>query len=52
MGSARRDALRQTYATFAHALPKLKIMLATYFGGLGDNLDTALSLPVAGLHID
>jgi 5-methyltetrahydropteroyltriglutamate--homocysteine methyltransferase len=27
-------------------------MLATYFGGLGDNLDTALSLPVAGLHID
>jgi 5-methyltetrahydropteroyltriglutamate--homocysteine methyltransferase len=52
MGSARRDALRQSYATFAHALPKLKIMLATYFGGLGDNLDTALSLPVAGLHID
>jgi 5-methyltetrahydropteroyltriglutamate--homocysteine methyltransferase len=49
---ATRDALRQTYATFAHALPKLQIMLATYFGGLGDNLDTALSLPVAGLHID
>jgi 5-methyltetrahydropteroyltriglutamate--homocysteine methyltransferase len=49
---ATRDALRQTYATFAHTLPKLKIMLATYFGGLGDNLDTALSLPVAGLHID
>ncbi len=49
---ATRDALRQTYATFAHALPKFKIMLATYFGGLGDNLHTALSLPVAGLHID
>jgi hypothetical protein len=30
------------------ALPKLKIMLATYFWGLGDNLDTALSLPVGG----
>ena len=27
-------------------------MLTTYFGGLGDNLDTALSLPVAGLHLD
>jgi 5-methyltetrahydropteroyltriglutamate--homocysteine methyltransferase len=27
-------------------------MLATYFGALGDNLDTALSLPVAGLHVD
>ena len=34
------------------ALPQLKIMLTTYFGGLGDNLDTALSLPVAGLHLD
>ena len=31
---------------------QLKIMLTTYFGGLGDNLDTALSLPVAGLHLD
>jgi 5-methyltetrahydropteroyltriglutamate--homocysteine methyltransferase len=30
----------------------LKIMLATYFGALGDNLDLALSLPVAGLHLD
>jgi 5-methyltetrahydropteroyltriglutamate--homocysteine methyltransferase len=27
-------------------------MLTTYFGGLGDNLATALSLPVHGLHID
>ena len=41
-----------TYATLAQALPQLKIMLTTYFGDLGDNLDTALSLPVAGLHVD
>jgi 5-methyltetrahydropteroyltriglutamate--homocysteine methyltransferase len=27
-------------------------MLATYFGGLGANRDTALALPVAGLHLD
>lgn len=47
-----REALRRTYATIAHALPQLKVMLATYFGALGDNLDTALSLPVAGLHLD
>jgi 5-methyltetrahydropteroyltriglutamate--homocysteine methyltransferase len=52
LDDATRDALRQTYATFSHALPKLKIMLATYFGGLGDNFDTALSLPAGGLHID
>lgn len=30
----------------------LQIMLATYFGSLADNLSLALSLPVAGLHID
>lgn len=29
-----------------------KILLATYFGELGHNLDTALALPVAGLHVD
>ncbi|MBN4683898.1 5-methyltetrahydropteroyltriglutamate--homocysteine S-methyltransferase, partial [Pandoraea nosoerga] len=30
----------------------LKIMLATYFGGLEDNLTLAVNLPVAGLHLD
>src|SRR5690606_35107127 len=30
----------------------LKVLLATYFGALGENLSTALNLPVAGLHID
>nr|WP_200294441.1 5-methyltetrahydropteroyltriglutamate--homocysteine S-methyltransferase [Rhodospirillum rubrum] len=47
-----REALRQTYCRFADALPGLKIMLTCYFGGLGDNLETALTLPVAGLHLD
>jgi 5-methyltetrahydropteroyltriglutamate--homocysteine methyltransferase len=47
-----RDALRQAYAALSDALPQLKIMLTSYFGGLGDNLNTAMSLPVAGLHID
>ena len=27
-------------------------MLTSYFGALGDNLETALALPVAGLHVD
>ena len=49
---ATRDALRRAYAAFADALPALKIMLASYFGGLGDNLNTAMSLPISGLHID
>ncbi len=30
----------------------LNILLATYFGALGNNLTTACRLPVAGLHID
>ena len=47
-----QQALHQAYAEIAKAVPQLKIMLATYFGGLGDNRDTALALPVAGLHLD
>ncbi|MBV8397922.1 MAG: 5-methyltetrahydropteroyltriglutamate--homocysteine S-methyltransferase, partial [Acetobacteraceae bacterium] len=41
-----------TYSMLATAAPDLRLMLTTYFGGLGDNLATALSLPVHGLHID
>ena len=52
LDEAARGALRRTYTAIKHALPQLKIMLATYFGGLGDNLDVALALPVAGLHVD
>ena len=47
-----RAALRDAYAALSTAAPGLKLMLATYFGALGDNLATALSLPVAGLHVD
>jgi 5-methyltetrahydropteroyltriglutamate--homocysteine methyltransferase len=47
-----REAFRFACERLAKAAPGLKIMLATYFGALGDNLDTALSLPVAGLHVD
>ena len=49
---AAQQALHHAYAEIAKAVPQLKIMLATYFGGLGDNRDTALALPVAGLHLD
>jgi len=43
-------ALQSAYAALAGAGPK--ILLATYFGALGDNLDLACRLPVAGLHVD
>ncbi|RUW54413.1 5-methyltetrahydropteroyltriglutamate--homocysteine S-methyltransferase [Mesorhizobium sp. M1A.F.Ca.ET.072.01.1.1] len=47
-----RTALEFAYGQLSKAAPELKIMLATYFGPLGDNLETAISLPVAGLHLD
>jgi 5-methyltetrahydropteroyltriglutamate--homocysteine methyltransferase len=47
-----QQALHHAYAEIANALPQLRIMLATYFGGLGNNRETALALPVAGLHLD
>lgn len=31
---------------------RLKLLVASYFGALGENLSTAINLPVAGLHID
>lgn len=46
----QRDAFTRAYARLAGAGPKL--MLATYFGGLEDNLPLAAGLPVAGLHVD
>jgi 5-methyltetrahydropteroyltriglutamate--homocysteine methyltransferase len=47
-----REGLRRTYASLSQAVPELSIMLATYFGSLRDNLDTALALPIDGLHLD
>ncbi len=52
LNERERRALTLTYKTFASEIPQLKIMLATYFGAIGDNLPTALSLPIAGLHLD
>ncbi|KAG9573100.1 cobalamin-independent methionine synthase, partial [Aureobasidium melanogenum] len=51
LDDATRDAYLRAYAAIAkHA--KVRILLATYFGGLGANLPLAVSLPVAGLHVD
>ncbi|MBN9217406.1 MAG: 5-methyltetrahydropteroyltriglutamate--homocysteine S-methyltransferase [Mesorhizobium sp.] len=49
---AERIGLELAYQRFSTTVPDINIMLATYFGGLGDNLETALALPVAGLHVD
>ena len=51
LSEAARSAYRTAYAELTR-VPGIKIMLATYFGGLDDNLETTLALPVDGLHID
>jgi 5-methyltetrahydropteroyltriglutamate--homocysteine methyltransferase len=50
--AAAQKALEQAYAVFAREVPEISIMLASYFGALGDNHGTAFALPVAGLHLD
>ncbi|MGR9072279.1 MAG: 5-methyltetrahydropteroyltriglutamate--homocysteine S-methyltransferase [Gammaproteobacteria bacterium] len=40
------------YAYHRLRTPSVKILLATYFGELGDNASLACRLPVSGLHID
>jgi len=50
--AAERDAFARAYHSLADQAPKVKLLVATYFGALDDNLPTALDLPVAGLHVD
>ena len=49
---SQRGAFAPTYAALHDAAPDLRLLMATYFSGLGDNLPTALALPVAGFHLD
>jgi 5-methyltetrahydropteroyltriglutamate--homocysteine methyltransferase len=45
-----RTAIDFAYAELSRRT--VKILVATYFSGLGENLQLATSLPVAGLHVD
>jgi 5-methyltetrahydropteroyltriglutamate--homocysteine methyltransferase len=46
------EGYRTAYRALAGAAPGLHLLLATYFGDLGENLPLAASLPAAGLHLD
>ncbi|WP_375779305.1 5-methyltetrahydropteroyltriglutamate--homocysteine S-methyltransferase [Bradyrhizobium sp. ma5] len=52
LDESSRKSLLHAYDRLAKEGPAIKIMVASYFGDLCDNLDTALRLPVAGLHVD
>lgn len=45
-------ALRDCYQSLALAKGKLKLMLQTYFGGLGEAWKTVMGLPVEGVGLD
>ena len=49
---AERAAYLRAYKFLASRAGKLRLLVATYFAGLGENVDTALALPVHGLHVD
>ncbi|AVI62395.1 5-methyltetrahydropteroyltriglutamate--homocysteine S-methyltransferase [Halomonas sp. GFAJ-1] len=48
------QAWQQAFERAYHRLQSapVKVLVATYFGALGDNLSLTTRLPVAGLHID
>ena len=52
LSDTARAAFGDAYAALTNGTASPRIMLTTYFGALGDNLFTALALPVHGLHID
>jgi len=47
-----RAAYNYVYAEIRKQFPQLKVLVATYFEGLKDNLTLATGLPVQALHID
>jgi len=47
-----KEIYSNVYKKITKEVPELKIILATYFDAIDDNLDVALSLPVDTLHVD
>ncbi|HEY8449536.1 MAG TPA: 5-methyltetrahydropteroyltriglutamate--homocysteine S-methyltransferase, partial [Bacillota bacterium] len=58
LDAEQRAAFPRAYGALAEAVrgrggaPAVKLMVATYFEGLRENLPTALALPVQALHLD
>ena len=52
LSDAAREAYTHAYAVLSDVTPPIKLMLTTWFGAIGDNLETVLALPVHGLHVD
>jgi 5-methyltetrahydropteroyltriglutamate--homocysteine methyltransferase len=51
LSPAQRAAFADAYSALATGR-RPRCLIATYFGGLGDNIELAASLPADGLHVD
>ncbi|WP_256775231.1 MULTISPECIES: 5-methyltetrahydropteroyltriglutamate--homocysteine S-methyltransferase [unclassified Stenotrophomonas] len=51
LDDSARAAFEHAYAVLS-GVPRPKVLLATYFGALEENLGLAAALPVDGLHVD
>ena len=49
---AELQAFSRAYAYLAKEAPGIRMLVATYFAGIGDGLAAAHALPVHGLHLD
>jgi 5-methyltetrahydropteroyltriglutamate--homocysteine methyltransferase len=47
-----KEAFEYAYRTIANRVSGVKLLVATYFEGLHDNIQLAVSLPITALHID
>src|SRR5260370_402614 len=52
LDQAAQQAMQEAYIQLSAVSPRLRLLLATYFGNLGENLSLALQLQGAGLHLD
>ncbi len=52
LSQKQKEAFTHAYSVLRKKFPELKFMLATYFGEVGDNLETILNLPVDAIHVD
>jgi 5-methyltetrahydropteroyltriglutamate--homocysteine methyltransferase len=50
--ASEREAFRKAYGVLAEKTGGARLLLATYFAGLAENLAAALALPTHGLHVD
>lgn len=52
LSDKEKKYFKSVYKQIRSKFPGIQILVASYFEGLGDNIDLACSLPVDALHID